>query len=120
MPNPTKGKHAPWMVVAGPREAMLSFAHYRKTLAGDPGKIPNIVAAPPACDLGALSAWLRPGEATLHCAWSAKSPDSLGWAKEMAGRLRKLGHSATVFPPEPTPAASVSGSGYGRPLARLK
>ena len=99
MSNPTKGKHAPWMVVAGPREAMLSYAHYRQTLAHDPGKIPNIVAAPPACDLASLALWLRPGEATLHCSWSAKTPESLDWALDIAARLRKLGHSATVYPP---------------------
>jgi hypothetical protein len=103
MPNPTKGKHAPWMVVSGPREALLSYAHYRKTLGREPEKIPNIVAAPPACDLSLLSSWLRPGEATLHCAWSAKLPETLDWARDMAARLRKLGHSATVYPPEPAP-----------------
>lgn len=108
MVNQEVGKYAPWMIVAGPREALLSHAHYRKSHATEPRKIPNIVAAMPACDLSALSLWLLPGEATLHCAWSEKNPESLAWARQTAQRLRKLGHSATVHPPDPAPAPPAS------------
>lgn len=96
---------APWMVVAGPREALISFGHYRSQYKDDPSKIPNIVAAPPACDLSTLAKWLPPGVATLHCAWSPKNPETLAGAQALYRALRALGHAAAVHPPAPQPAS---------------
>lgn len=111
--NEAGGPLSPWMVVQGPREAWLSYAHYRKARESAPERIPHIVAAMPACDLSALSSWVKPGAATLHCAWSEKTPGSLDWAQKTAGELRSLGHSATVHPPVPAPG--IKAKGWGAP-----
>lgn len=95
--NPTQ---SPWMVVAGPKEALISYGHYRRNPMSD-SPIPNIVAAPPACDLATLSQWIEPGSTTVYCAWSPKRPESMDRAEEICKTLRSLGHAATLYPPNP-------------------
>ena len=97
------GAGAPWMVVPGPREALLCWGHYRREGA-DPAKVPNLVCAPPAADLASLSAWLEPGSAPALCVWSPKNPDTFARAQELRDALRKLGHDASVHPPAPAAA----------------
>jgi hypothetical protein len=106
MPSDAPLMKAPWLVVQTPREALVSYQHYRFANPDSPESIPTIVAAPPAADLSLLSAWLRPGSSTMHCAWTPKRPESLQRARDIASQLRSLGHSATVYPPDPeaTPA----------------
>ena len=98
---------APWMIVPGPKEAILSYGHYRKLHEKTPEKIPNIVAAPPACDLNALSLWVKPGSVVLHCTWSTKNPETLARAQEIAKTLHQLGHTAKIYPPAPQPTTST-------------
>ena len=105
---------APWMVVAGPREALISFGHYRAQYKDEPSKIPNIVAVPPACDLSSLAKWLPPGVATLHCAWSPKNPETLAGAQALYRAFRALGHAAAVHPPAPQPAPPARSSSRPR------
>jgi len=100
--NPTQ---SPWMVVAGPKEALISYTHYRRNPKSD-SSIPNIVAAPPACDLRSLEKWVIPGTSTLYCAWSPKRPETMARAEEICKALRVLGHAATLYPPKPTAHAA--------------
>lgn len=106
LPNSEHFRQAPWLIVPGPREALLSWGHFRKKHSEHPEKAPNIAMALPQADLSTLERWVRPGSKPLYCAWSAKDPEGLSKALELADRLRALGHKADVYPkaPEAAPA----------------
>lgn len=88
---------SPWMVVAGAREALISWSHFQEKWKMTPERAPSLAVAFEGADLSALSEWVKPG-ATLHCAWSARDPASLDWARATAEKLRVLGYRAAVYP----------------------
>lgn len=103
---------SPWMVVQGPREALIAWSHFHEKWKEQPERAPSIAVALPDSELAGLSEWLKSGQA-LHCAWSKRDPASLGWAQETAERLRALGYKASLYPkletaPEPAAQASTA------------
>lgn len=104
LPNSEHFRQAPWIVVPGAREALISWAHFRQKHQEHPEKSPNIAIAFPEADLSTLAKWVRPGSKPLYCAWSQKDPESLGKARALAERLRALGHKADVYPKPPEPS----------------
>ena len=92
---------SPWMVVAGAREAMISWTHFHQKHKETPEKAPSIAIAYEQSDLEALSDWVPKGK-PLYCAWSARDPKSLEWAKQTRARLESMGYKAGLYPKEPT------------------
>lgn len=93
---------SPWMVVAGAREAMISWTHFHQKHKETPEKAPSIAIAYGQSDLEALSDWIPKGK-PLYCAWSARDPKSLEWAKQTRARLESMGYKAGLYPKEPAP-----------------
>lgn len=106
LPNAEHFKDAPWFVVQGAREALISWGHFRAKHAADPRRAPNIAIAFPAANLSTLDKWVKPGSNALYCAWSPKDPASLDKAMELAEKLKALGHTVKVYPKPPEPIAA--------------
>lgn len=96
---------SPWMVVAGAREAMISYAHFKEKWKDEPARAPSIAIAFEQADLSALSEWIGPGK-KVFCAWSPKAPESVGWALATAEKLCKMGIRAGVYPKAPEPVGA--------------
>jgi ATP-dependent exoDNAse (exonuclease V) alpha subunit len=101
---------SPWLVVAGAREALISWAHFQAKHAQTPEKAPSLAVAFEDADLEALFDWVPKGSA-LHCAWSKRDPASLPWAQEMARKLSALGYRGQVYPKPPAPDLASRPSG---------
>ena len=91
---------SPWMLVQGPREAMISWSHFQKKYQENSFKAPSIAIGFEEADWNSLLDWVKPGQ-IMHCAWSPKNPESLFWAKKSVSRLLSLGFHASVYPKEP-------------------
>lgn len=90
-------KGSPWMVVQGPREALIAWSHFKEKWKAEPGRAPSIMMAPPEANLERAGEWLADGQA-VHCAWSKRDPSSLEWARQTCQRLRELGYKAALYP----------------------
>lgn len=106
---------SPWLIVAGAREAMITWSYFKEKHAQAPEKMPSIAIAFESSNLASLSEWIKPG-AKVFCAWSKRAPESLEWAQSMASTMEGLGYSPTLYPKlaagEPAPsAASASPKG---------
>lgn len=88
---------SPWLIVAGAREAMISWSHFKNKHAATPEKAPSIAIAFDSVDLTSISEWIKPG-AKVYCAWSRRLPESLEWARGMAATMQSMGYSTTLFP----------------------
>lgn len=106
LPNAEHFKEAPWFIVQGAREALISWGHFRAKHKENPAKAPNIAIAFPAANLSTLDKWVKPGSHPLYCAWSPKDPSSLEKALELSERLKALGHNVKVYPKPPEPSAA--------------
>lgn len=105
---------SPWMVVAGAREALICWSHFKEKWKASPERAPSVAVAFDEADLAALSEWIKPGSA-LHCAWSPRHPESLNWAKVTVDKLVGLGYRASLYPnPNPNPAPALRASGSKR------
>ena len=99
---------SPWLVVAGAREALISWAHFQAKHAQAPERAPSVAVAFDGADLASLADWIPKGSA-VHCAWSKRDPDSLAWAQSTVQKMAALGYRAQVYPKPPEQGAKPPG-----------
>ena len=96
--NSEAGGQAPWMVAPDLRSALMASEFYRDKAQKEGKPEPNVLCWQPECDLGQLEMWVKPGQKTLWCAWSAKDPEGLEKAHAIKGELEKRGHRCALYP----------------------
>lgn len=107
---------APWFVVQGTREALISWGHFREKHKENPHKAPNIAVAFPAANLSTLEKWVKPKSHTLYCAWSPRDIASLEKAQVLQDQLAALGHTVKMYPPaKPEHLEELQAFKEGRP-----